>query len=329
VDIKDVIGAGQIVEKLLATVEKATGAIYRPLGIRLEAAAEAQKTRLLADAQADAEVRKHTALARAEADRRLILDAAEAELAERASRRETAKRLQAQKNLDSVVTDALLLAGSEASEGEVGTPERSADPGREVDPDWMSRFIDLAEGVSGREMQALWSRVLAREVRDPGSFSVRSLEVLKSLTRTEAQNFGALVRLLASDDRRSPSSVITGYGEKLGDRFLSLSFLRLPRHGQVEMARFGLPYLSQLNLQQGGLLHAETLVRPVGQGVDLRVAGSVLRVVPRSRREVHMTLLELTPTGIELARLVDAPPYPEYAARLRDVLSESLDASIV
>ena len=33
-EIKDLLGAGQIGEKLLATLERATGTLYRPLGMR-------------------------------------------------------------------------------------------------------------------------------------------------------------------------------------------------------------------------------------------------------------------------------------------------------
>jgi regulator of protease activity HflC (stomatin/prohibitin superfamily) len=101
-EIKDLLGAGQIGEKLLATLERATGTLYRPLGVRLEAAAEANKMRLLGKAEAD----KQRALARAEADRKLILAAADEEIAERAILRERARKLQEQRNLDTIVIQA-------------------------------------------------------------------------------------------------------------------------------------------------------------------------------------------------------------------------------
>ncbi|MEZ0484318.1 DUF2806 domain-containing protein [Fibrella aquatica] len=56
-----------------------------------------------------------------------------------------------------------------------------------VDSDWMARFFANAGEVSHEEMQKLWGRVLAGEIVKPGKFSLRTLEVLKNLSRKEAE----------------------------------------------------------------------------------------------------------------------------------------------
>lgn len=56
-----------------------------------------------------------------------------------------------------------------------------------VDKDWMNRFLDIAETISDDEMRDLWARVLAGEVKRPTTYSLRTLDVLRNITKTEAE----------------------------------------------------------------------------------------------------------------------------------------------
>ena len=60
-------------------------------------------------------------------------------------------------------------------------------PDRMVDDDWLFRWRDSAGKVSSEELQALWGRVLAGEIKSPGTFSLRTLEFLKNLSQGEAR----------------------------------------------------------------------------------------------------------------------------------------------
>ena len=62
--------------------------------------------------------------------------------------------------------------------------EVSSEP---VDKDWMTRFLDIAETISDDEMRDLWARVLAGEVKKPKSYSLRTLEVLRNISKEEAE----------------------------------------------------------------------------------------------------------------------------------------------
>ena len=46
--------------------------------------------------------------------------------------------------------------------------------------------------VSSEEMQNLWARVLAGEVKQPGSFALRTLETLHNMTKSEAEVFNEI-----------------------------------------------------------------------------------------------------------------------------------------
>ena len=56
-----------------------------------------------------------------------------------------------------------------------------------VNSDWINRFFTIVEDVSDAEMQQLWARILAGEVKRPKSYSLRTLEVLRNMTKEEAE----------------------------------------------------------------------------------------------------------------------------------------------
>lgn len=62
--------------------------------------------------------------------------------------------------------------------------EVSSEP---VAKDWMTRFLDIAETISDDEMRDLWARVLAGEIKKPKSYSLRTLEVLRNISKEEAE----------------------------------------------------------------------------------------------------------------------------------------------
>jgi len=56
-------------------------------------------------------------------------------------------------------------------------------------PDWIIRFFRIAEDITSEQMQILWGKVLAGEVKTPNSYSLRTLELLKNITQQEAEIF--------------------------------------------------------------------------------------------------------------------------------------------
>ncbi len=73
-------------------------------------------------------------------------------------------------------------------------------PERTVDEDWLYRWRDSASNVSAEELQSLWGRVLAGEVKSPGTFSLRTLEFLKNLSKEEARKIEKLAPFVVDDD---------------------------------------------------------------------------------------------------------------------------------
>lgn len=59
----------------------------------------------------------------------------------------------------------------------------SAEP---VDEGWKNRFFGIIEEISDDELREIWGRVLAGEIKKPRSYSLRTLETLRNMTKEEA-----------------------------------------------------------------------------------------------------------------------------------------------
>lgn len=59
-------------------------------------------------------------------------------------------------------------------------------PEHKIDDDWLYRWRDYAGSVSSEELQAIWGRILAGELKSPGQFSYRLLEFVRNLTKEDA-----------------------------------------------------------------------------------------------------------------------------------------------
>ncbi len=57
------------------------------------------------------------------------------------------------------------------------------------DFDWFMRFYEAVGNVSDEDMQDLWAKVLAGELLHPSSFSYKTLEILRNLSRRDAELF--------------------------------------------------------------------------------------------------------------------------------------------
>ncbi|MBS4702819.1 DUF2806 domain-containing protein [Aeromonas veronii] len=60
-------------------------------------------------------------------------------------------------------------------------------PSKNIDGDWLYRWRDYASDVSNESMQSLWGQILAGEVKNPGSISLRALDFLRNLSQDEAK----------------------------------------------------------------------------------------------------------------------------------------------
>ncbi|WP_435234501.1 DUF2806 domain-containing protein [Psychromonas sp. PT13] len=65
-----------------------------------------------------------------------------------------------------------------------------------LEDDWLFSWREYAGKVSADELQDLWGRILAGEVKQPGTYSMRTLEFLKGLSKSEADLISKAARFV-------------------------------------------------------------------------------------------------------------------------------------
>lgn len=73
------------------------------------------------------------------------------------------------------------------------TPEEEV-ADESVDPDWFTRWRREACTVGNPEMRQLWARILAEEIKSPQTISLKTLDILKNISKADAELFCKLVR---------------------------------------------------------------------------------------------------------------------------------------
>jgi hypothetical protein len=106
---------------------------------------------------------------------------ADKDLVRRATQSFLAKELRAQTNKEAVARIAIehLSREDETHGKKPQTPEE----------DWLNVFEQYAENASSEKLRDLWGRVLAKEIRSPKSFSLRTMRFVSELDVYVAQTF--------------------------------------------------------------------------------------------------------------------------------------------
>jgi len=95
--------------------------------------------------------------------------------------------VRAQENKEAVAHIAITdLRETPPTDDEENTGEAS------LNPEFMDRFESYADSASTEELRAKWGRVLAAEIRQPGTFSNKVLRVVDEIDHTTAHLFTAL-----------------------------------------------------------------------------------------------------------------------------------------
>jgi len=189
-------------------------------------------------------------------------------------------------NKDKVATEAISILNEPLSdEAHDGT-----DDGMGVSPDWLNHFSSHAEKASSKEMQRLWAKILAGEIRKPGKYSVFTLSFMANLDLNLAQlvakyfnhQFGGSLIYEPHNLPKHPT-----YSE-LGD---------LQSLGLITASSSGL-HKTLKSKKDGVLKDNELIILDAGQRylVTLKNADS----------QIELTSLPITSMGLEVLTIVDS-----------------------
>ena len=305
------------IDKLLDYTASGIGAVAGPMLAPWRAQREANALRIAARGKADA----LRTIAAAQSDARAALAS-------------TGSNVQVEVDIAETIRQRIQFQ-EEKRHGNIGsivdqTAEQLGDkevPDQEPDHDWTARFFDYIQDVSSEEMRLLWAKVLAGEIEQPGSVSIRALSILRNLDQAGAKLFQVLCSAcitLAPDGLHILDARVPSLGRNAGENSLG---------------EFGLPFGNLNILNEHGLIISDYNSRyDMRMCIGIPASGSdkslsMIRV-PFGFQERHWVLtpsaqktmgaefsifgVALTQAGKELSKIIECDEMPEYRAALAD-----------
>ena len=220
--------------------------------------------------------------------------------------------LREQVNLDLITQ----RAASEIRDASDSAAEAVAEgPDDAINDDWLNAFEAEARLMSTEEMQTFFGKVLAGEIRKPGSYSTRTVKILGSLDQNIANHFVRLCSMSIAqfDDIRVPSIGGNAGTNALQEYGLNFSALNL-------LNEYGL-IISDYNSWRE-LTPCVALPGSEQQAIciPLGYQGKYSILMPMSNDKIDKKLrisgVAFTRAGRELSRIVNIEPMAEYSRKL-------------
>ena len=159
----------------------------------------------------------------------------------------------------------------------------------DVNPDWFARWRREAKVIGDRDLQLIWGKILAEEIKNPNTISFRALDTLKNLTKNEAEIFQE-ISTYVTENRFLLKAYFEG---KFCDESEAITrLIVLEECNLITSINSNLTLTSQH--ETGILLFREYAIVPKNSDHKLRVE-----------------VIALTPVGKELFKLIDVPDFPD------------------
>ncbi|MBI2584305.1 MAG: DUF2806 domain-containing protein [Rhodospirillales bacterium] len=231
------------------------------------------------------------------------------ELGERAVMHFASKIVREQVNLE----ETLKIAKEDL---QAAPPE--GDAKKEIDEDWLNQFADIAAKVSNEDMKRHLGKILAGEIKNPGSFSAATILTLTTISREEAKLFEKLCNVSMS--LGGVQVLCTPYGDP----------------GNNALRPLGLGYDVLCHLRVAGLLLPDITSQTTFDEVIYRIPWdfcgrlAVFRTLEGDPPIFgkHKTVL-FSRAGAELRNIIPMKPNPAYVECLQKMLREKYKSEMV
>ena len=220
-------------EKLISATQAAIGKLYEPRYIKRMAEAKAYEIQQVGKALAE-----NSDIPIVYDKGNITMDTTDFDaLIKRTQNRLAYQEIRKQANIEAVVSKAYNQLEQEKSV--------TNDP---LDPDWLIRFFNSVEDISNEDMQYLWSKILAGEIKQPNTFSLRTLNVLKNLTQKEAELFEQIAPYIFTCPGNDEKSFV--------DYFLPSNRLL----GKSKLDKYCIPFPIIMTLSEAGIINHTTIL---------------------------------------------------------------------
>ena len=266
------------IDTLIHKISDATGVLYEPRRIRRKAEAESDAAIISAKAEAAADIIKTESKIE-------ITD-----LNRRAAHRWIQEEAKRQEIIEDIIAQAVPNVNEKAK------PD-------DMEDDWIANFFDKCRIVSDKDMQRLWSRVLASEANTPGTYSKRTVNFISELDKSEAELFTKLC----------------GFGWRIGN----VTPLVFDEQAEI-YNRHGINFDTLNHLETIGLVQYEGLTGFVKSGsikrfVVLYYGKPLLLEMPgNANNTLKIGKILLTKIGQELAPICGSKPVDGFYEYVKD-----------
>ena len=163
-----------------------------------------------------------------------------------------------------------------------------------VKPEWAAHFFDNAKDCCDEEVQLLWSKILAGEIKEPGKYYKRTLTNLKQMERHEAEWFCKMCKYVIDKSYLPVFAIDKDY----------------------------LPFNEYQSLVDCGFLNADHGSMEIANDCIIRV--NTVKIELKLLKETyHTRVATLTDTGLQICELVNMETDDDYVQKLIKILNES------
>ncbi|MEN6587610.1 MAG: DUF2806 domain-containing protein [Sulfuricella sp.] len=291
IEFKDIAGLSKPLTRLIEVISEGIGAVSRPYLVKKNAEAKAHEVRVISAALKDvAEQHKLPVIYKEGVieiwqkpeDRTLTL--AELSSQDRTSLRLDYQERKRQQNIESITS----VTAAELAHQEVV-------PDDKPDEDWITRFFSSAQDVSSEQMQDLWGRILAGEIKKPGTYSLKTLEFIKNITKKDAS-------LLEHVGKLAVQKAGTTFVAMHDKNWLEENRQIYPSH-LFAMGELGVMYPTELALKT----FREDSIQ---EEFFITISGDLILLVNRGeiKGEIQLPIWKFTSIGQELLELIHRDP---------------------
>lgn len=211
------------------------------------------------------------------------------------------KLLKEQINRENVLNKA-------TDELKLNPPEKDTE--KEIDEDWLDMFSRISETKSNEEVQLILSKILAGEIKRPGSFGPKTLQTLTLLDHDTAKIF----RDFCSISYELP---------QLGDQMVQVICQPFGSPGSNGLKDFNLSYANLSQLQDAGLIQYDLTawrdMHPALFIMPFKIGNKMFQFKNLGELEhkpIRTKIINFTRVGLELRRVLEMNSNDSYNEKL-------------
>lgn len=267
-----ITAATPIATKLIDAISKGLGTVYSPVNTFLNEKAQIAGLNgvkeILEEVPGDITIKK--------GDFEVTLT--NTSVSDRALTTMIEKSIKEQINIEEIVSNAANLIESKIDNDYDKISEEY------VSEEWAVRFFEMAKNIRDDEMKTLWSSILADEIIKPGSYKLRTLDILRNMTKQDAELFTKLTSI-------------------------SLDFSLLIAVPQIDclFSKYEISFIDRVDLEELNLIHRDLSYKLYPNEKQYIMFGDDKCIVLKNTLDkvINIPIIKLTNAGKEIYKLTN------------------------